>query len=383
MASQNQPGVHGRRDARPCRRAGFTLVELLVVILIISALIIALIPVVNNALERSKGQAVATQTAAVQAELSIYAQNHAGNFPGVAIDSMSPLEGQALGDPELYDRPLGLDFPSPGQVCQALIGAEGHRNLTASALTQQIRDSKNTTLTTMNVDYPRYFDELIRSGAAQDYKRNPFSGFGQNQTQRNIFGFTVSPEAIDLKDVASLNDVDNMDCFLLVPDGGAAAPGVSKTVDPVTNRVWFYQDVPGYTLPLDPLTPFVPENFSAACAFGSDDGDYFSPGDFAYVPILSESAFANVDDPVTLRNEAYLWGTAVGGYLIFGYGAPGTPTPDGTREMQKQFYLSGLAGFGQPGIDTRYEYMVLQCFEGAVYVGSMDGNHLPGSGNPG
>ncbi len=361
MASHIRPGRIQRKAAPASLRTGFTLVELLVVILIISALIIALIPVVRNAQESAKEQAVRTNCAGIEAALSVYAQNHGGNYPGVAIDVMSPLQGQALGDPELYNRPVGLDFPAAGEVSQAVIGAEGHRNLNASALTQQLRDAKNTQLVAGNIDYPRYFDELMRSGAMQDYPRNPFSGFGQSATMRNIFGFRCIPTALDFNDISTLNNPDNFEAALLVPEKPIAMPGLAKSIDPVTNRAWITHM--NYALP---VLNFIPEAFSSTLAFGPGENKYFSPGDFAYVPILSESAYSLNDDGVTLRNETYLWGTQVSGYLLFGYGS-GKGQTESIRKEQAKFAETGLPGFGSPGIDTRYELIVLQCFEGAVY----------------
>ncbi|MCC7477385.1 prepilin-type N-terminal cleavage/methylation domain-containing protein [bacterium] len=361
MASHIRPGRVQRCKAAQPLRAGFTLVELLVVILIISVLIIALIPVVRNAQQKAKEQAVRTNCAGIEAALSVYAQNHGGNFPGVAIDVMSPLRGQALGDPDLYNRPVGLDFPSPGEVSQAVIGAEGHRNLNATALTQQLRDAKNTQLVAGNIDYPRYFDELMRSGAIQDYPHNPFSGFGQNTSMRNIFGFRAVPTALDFTDIATLNDPDNFETALLVPEKPIVMPGLLKSIDPVTNRAWITHM--NYALP---VLNFIPEAFSDSLAFGPGEDKYFSPGDFAYVPILSESAYSQTDDGVTLRNESYLWGTQVSGYLLFGYGS-GEGQDAAIRKEQEKFAETGLPGYGAPGVDTRHELIVLQCFEGAVY----------------
>jgi prepilin-type N-terminal cleavage/methylation domain-containing protein len=351
-----------RNRACPCTRRGFTLIELLVVILIISALIVALAPVVKGAQDRGREQAVKTNCAAIEAALSSYAQNHAGNYPGVAQDPMSPLAGQALGDPELYDRPVGLDFPEPGQVAHALVGAEGHRNLTAAPVSQQIRNAKNTQLVSGNIAYGRYFDSLIEEGSIADYPRNVFSGFGQSQTMRNIFGFRVTPSQVDFKDVTTLNDSDVVAQSLLVPDKNSTGSGFSKSLDPITNRAWIFQDV--FALP---YTTYTPSAFTTACLFGPDENDYFSPGDFAYVPILSESAFGLGDDATTLRNENFLWGTQVSGYMLFGYGSGKGPKSEAIQQAQTEFASSGLPGYGAPGIDTRYEMMTLACFEGAVY----------------
>lgn len=361
MASQTRSGRNERCDAPASLRAGFTLVELLVVIVIISALIIALVPVVQNAQQTAKEQSVRTNCAGIEAALSVYAQNHAGNYPGVAVDYMSPLRGQSLGDPDIYNRPAGLDYPAPGEVGQAVIGAEGHRNLTATALTQQMREAKATQLVAGNIDYQRYFDELMISGALQDYPRNPFSGFGQSAPMRNVFGFRAVPVALDFSDISTLNDADNLEAGLLVPDKNIVGPGLGKTIDPITNRAWITQ----LNVPL-PLVNFVPSGFSNTLVFGPGEDKYFSPGDFAYVPILSESAYSLSDDPVTLRNETYLWGTQVSGYMLFGYGS-GRGQTDSIREEQTDFAETGLPGFGSPGIDTNYELIVLQCFEGAVY----------------
>jgi prepilin-type N-terminal cleavage/methylation domain-containing protein len=361
MVSQQRQVKFPRKRAVARARSGFTLIELLVVILIISALIVALAPVVKGAQDRGREQAVKTNCSAIEAALSQYAQNHGGNYPGVAEDVMSPLAGQALGDPELYDRPIGLDFPEPGQVAHALIGAEGHRNLTALPVSQQIRNAKNTQLVAGNIATGRYFDSLIEEGTIADYPRNPFAGLGQSQSMRKIFGFRAVPSQLNFRDITTLNDPDVMYQALLVPDKNIAGPGLVKSFDPITNRAWISQDVFGL-----PYTTYTPAAFSTGCLFGPDDGDYFAPGDFAYVPILSSSAYSLVDDPVTLRNESFLWGTQVSGYLLFGYGS-GRTKSDEVQKAQSEFATSGLPGWGAPGIDTRYEMMALVCFEGAVY----------------
>src|SRR5438132_11089496 len=84
------------------QRRGFTLIEMLVVIGSIGILIAALVPAVRGAQTKAKEAAVKTQCASMETSLAAYAQNHGGNYPGVALDIMSPYADHALGDPALY-----------------------------------------------------------------------------------------------------------------------------------------------------------------------------------------------------------------------------------------------------------------------------------------
>ena len=112
--------------------------------------------------------------------------------------------------------------------------------------------------------------------------------------------------------------------------------------------------------------PPVYARFHDECKFGTEDGDFFAPGDFAYIPVLSTSPYAYGDSQATLENEAFKWGTSVTGYMFFAYGDRTHKTRDYEAEAQK-FIEEGLPGYGDPGVDTLYEHYALQCFEGAIY----------------
>ena len=115
-----------------------------------------------------------------------------------------------------------------------------------------------------------------------------------------------------------------------------------------------------------PLGTYTPESFAAISNFGNDEGDFFAPGDFAYVPILSSSVYPFGDSAPTLENESFKWGTAVTGYYLFGFGHQSSKTRQFEDEA-REFVATGIPGYGAPGVDTTYEYVTLQCFEGAVY----------------
>jgi hypothetical protein len=52
--------------------------------------------------------------------------------------------------------------------------------------------------------------------------------------------------------------------------------------------------------------------------------------------------------------------------MMFGYGSRNNRN-DLFRDQQLEYLRTGLPGYGGAGIDTRYEALVLQLFEGAVY----------------
>ena len=343
-------------------KQGFTLVELLVVIGIVSVLVIILAPTVRQASLTAKENAVRGNCANIEVALAQYAQNHEGNYPGVAIDIMAPWEWHALGDGELYDQGA-LDYPQQWDVANGVLGGFGHRNNSSVGVHEQIANARATTLVSGNTDYERYFDSLIIDDALSEYPANVFSGtagVGARKMQ-NVFGFTVSPDLIDLEDEADLNDVALLDPFLLASVEGQPG-GATVTADAITGAAQLRHD--SEALPLAAITPAV---FSQNCKWGVDMDDYFSPGDFAYVPVLSASAFPDVDNLVTLRNEYYQWATNVTGYMIFGFGSEDSGQSDRYATERSEFIQTGIPDMGDAGIDTRYELYVLQLFEGAVY----------------
>jgi len=357
---------------------GFTLVELLVVITIIGILIVALVPVVKGVQARAKEAAVKTHCASIEASLANYAQSHNGNYPGVALDVMAPWTDHALGDPDLYMVGSQTLAPAVGEMVNGVMGGYGYYNNTSTNVFEQIKNVKDTALSG-GEDTARYFDVLIAADAIQEYPHNPFvtsPTTGERVRMRNIFTF-----AFDVRDGATgfdpINDFSPLvvdtgsamyACSLYVQRGGG---GWTPGTDPFdTTRVFINDHFP---LGL-PVSSFDPLTFDQACVFGvgknnltgTEYDDYFAPGDFAYVPVLSTSQYAFGDSAATLENEAYKWGTNVTGYLLFGYGAK-THKNREFEDEQREFVATGLPGYGDPGVDTMYESYVLQLFEGAVY----------------
>jgi prepilin-type N-terminal cleavage/methylation domain-containing protein len=345
-------------------RHGFTLVEMLVVIGIIGILIVAMVPVVKGAQVRAKEVAVKTSCANIETALANYAQSHGGNYPGVAIDVMSPFADHALGDPAIYDGSNSVGAPS-GWVENGILGSVGHYNNSTLSVFEQLKAVKDTQLSG-NEDMPRYFDSLVAGDAIQEYPANQFisTGAGQRAKMRNIFRFGFNMAQFDPNSVANgFTSLTTYQCSLNVDrtgTGGTPPP----TVDPMDSMRYILMPNP---LPFWPMgNNWSPQGFSSVCPFGTDDSDYFAPGDFAYVPILSSSAYPYGDSMATLENEVYKWGVSVTGYYLFGYGSKTHKTRE-FEDEQREFVANGLPGFGGPGIDTRYENYVLQLFEGAIY----------------
>jgi len=342
-------------------RHGFTLVEMLVVIGIIGILIVAMVPVVKGAQTRAKEVAVKTSCANIETALANYAQSHGGNYPGVALDVMAPFADHALGDPALYDGSNAIGAPS-GWLFNGVLGGYGHYNNSTLSVFEQLKAVKDTQLVG-NEGTARYFDSLVIGDAIQEYPANQFisTGAGMRVKMRNIFRFGFDMSTFDLNNPA--NGFTNMaayQCSLCVDrTGSGAIPNPAP--DPLDSmRVILMPN------PLPPVNNWSPQGFSDACKFGVDDTDYFAPGDFAYVPILSSSAYPFGDSLATLENEFYKWGVNVTGYYLFGYGSKSHKSRE-FEDEQREFVANGLPGFGSPGVDTRYENYVLQLFEGAVY----------------
>jgi hypothetical protein len=124
-------------------------------------------------------------------------------------------------------------------------------------------------------------------------------------------------------------------------------------------------------------TQALPELESVGPAYPS--GEYrlwFAEGDFAYVPIFSDTVTPFSDNPFTQECELFKFGSAVPGYLLFGYGSQKSKVQH-FRDEQLEFGRKGLPGYGNdtggtmipgaPAIDTQYEFAVYNLFNGAVY----------------
>jgi len=358
------------------RRSGFTLIEMLVVIGVIAIIVVAMVPAMHKSVIRAKDQAVKGNCANIEAGLATFAQRSGGSYPALAIDVMAPFndDTQILGDPQL----TGNAFPQiQGFGTYGVMGDYGHRNYGADAaktVHQQLSKARATPLAPGNIGYPRYFDALIAEDAMQEYPANPFSGSLMTRSNRmkNIMGIQTN-----LRNGSGLTDIGNpvqmnnlaidfpwLNCTTQgdITFAGVPAPYFYKYES--IEYTWNLGQLP-LNLPIDPST-FNAQQFDKDCAFGTDKTDFFAEGNFAYVPVLSTSVYPLQDDPTTLRNEKFQWGSHVTAYMIFGYGSK-EGKQDRFRDQQLEYLKTGLPGYGKAGIDTRYEELVLELFEGAVY----------------
>jgi prepilin-type N-terminal cleavage/methylation domain-containing protein len=359
------------REMRSMRN-GFTLVELLVVIGIIGILIVALVPVVKGAQVKAKEAAVKAQCSGIESALAAYAQNHGGNYPGVAVDVMAPWADHDLGDPALFAG--GGDGPfdaASGVLASGVVGGDGHYNNSSTGVFEQLKTVKDTPLGGAANNTPRYFDSLIASGAIQDYPPNPFvvsTASNTHERMHNVFRFWINVGAgFDPNNPGTgWASQTTYGCGIDTHPGGQvnSSTGGNTITDPLDSSRLFL--VNHYPLGVPLAGNYSPESFADACSFGTGENDYFAPGDFAYVPILSNASQPFGDTAATLENETYRWGSTVTGYMLFGYGDK-THKTDEFEDEEREFAKTGLPGYGGPGVDTYYENVVLQCFEGAIY----------------
>jgi prepilin-type N-terminal cleavage/methylation domain-containing protein len=360
------------------RRDGFTLVELLVVIGIIGILVVALVPVVKGAQVKAKEATIKTSCANIEAALAAYAQNHNGNYPGVAVDIIAPWPDHALGDPVLFASGGGNLRPTQtGMVVEGVLGGWGHYINSSSNVFELLKQAKDSTpdFSSGPVQTPRFVDVLMASDAIQEFPPNPFvtnPSTGSRARMRNIFGFGFffNSGFNSANNFLGVNQgTSQYNCYLNVSQRGTAVTGLTVSADQLdSSHSWMSYAGSQFPMGNSPLVNgnTTPQAWSAACPFGTDEGDYFAPGDFAYVPLLSGSAYPDLDSAATIENEMYKWGTAVSGYLLFGYGAAGRQNRE-FEEEEQEFIRAGLPGFGGAGVDTMYENYVLHLFEGAVY----------------
>ncbi len=344
--------ISGARRAK----LGFTLLEMLVVIGIIAILVTVMVPVVRGVREKAKDSAVKQYGSSIEQALANFAASHDGNYPGVAIDVMAPFPNHGLGDPQLYS---GTNPPTNG-VSPGVLGGTGSAIPSSTNVYQLLKQVKDTPLDSSTTGTNRYFDALVATGAIDEFPRNPFKSSGQDIANKMINIFRFDPIAVPF-----LGDFSQINPYLLLnpnSDLGTLPPPPGLIPEPVNSvyagRVRLYES--------DPLRDDFNTYFKQELLFAT--------GDFAYVPILSLSAFPSVDNPQTLENDSYRWGTLVSGYLLFGYGWQGNKANQ-FEEEKAEFGRTGLPGFGDatggppyaPACDTPYERAVYALFNGAVY----------------
>lgn len=320
-------------------RTGFTLVEMLVVIGIISILVTIMVPIIGNVREKAKEGVVKMQCGAIEQALSSYAASHDGNYPGVAIDVMAPYPDHALGDPLLY----AGQYPPVGGFANGVIGGKGANIPSAESALQLLKQVRDTVLESGTMDTERWFDSLIVSDALSEYQPNPFrkSGLAADNRMMNVFCFEATMPG-------GPSDLSPFRAFILA--------------NPAEDDTGTMPDL------LYPGRVRITNNWDDL--FGNDLNDagnvHNAAGDFAYVPILSMSSNAFMDNPMTPDDDRFRWGTNVSGYLLFGFGHPTTKT-NLFQEEKDAFRATGLDGFGGAGCDTFYEQAALALFDSAVY----------------
>ncbi len=334
------------------RIKGFTLVEMLVVIGIIGVLIAIMVPQVDKIRIRAKETATVTQAQSVEMAIQNFAANHDGLYPGSAVDIMAPFPEHGLGDSSYVaggnnnNTPPNLPqagAPTTPSITSGVLG--GTMNLSA---VKTVRDIGSATAPS---NQPRWFDRLVLDGSLSKYPTNQFKkGAGAETPMYNIFryqGQIINPASFNAS-IAALRP------YLLVENNkaGTLTPGN----DP--GRFRYFGDGGGTF------------NGAEYDTFGinvtATDDRFFSEGDFAYVPILTQTPFSLGDDPNTPGNERYKWGTLVSGYMIFAYGSRDRKENPYAEEQQR-FRTEGLPSFGGNGVDTPYEDAVYNLFNGAIY----------------
>lgn len=91
---------------RNSNRKGFTLVEILIVVVILGILAAIVIPQFTNASETAKGASLISQLQTIRSQLELYQVQHNGDYPAADIDDGTNGEWSALtGETEVDGTP--------------------------------------------------------------------------------------------------------------------------------------------------------------------------------------------------------------------------------------------------------------------------------------
>lgn len=325
-------------------RTGFTLVEMLVVIGIIAILVTIMVPQIGKARAKAQEAAVKVNCANIESALASFAASNDGHYPGVAIDVMAPHPDHALGDPAFY----AGTAPPVGGFSYGILGGTGCFNPSTQSAQQQLKTVKDTVLNASNRNIARWFDSLVAADSLSEYPPNQFNKTG-GMRMLNVFCFEGQRPA---------NAVDMSTIRPYILSNPARDNSTTPADVRFTNR------------------RRIVNNWNAL--FGYDPNNagniHNAAGDFAYVPILSLSAAAYADSPMTPEDDRFHWGTNVGGYMLFGYG-----DPDGRvnafQAEKEAFGRTGLPGYGAEtggppesiACDTPYEQAVFALFNSAIF----------------
>ncbi|MBC8515527.1 prepilin-type N-terminal cleavage/methylation domain-containing protein [bacterium] len=299
------------------KNRGFTLTELLVVIVIIGILITLVVPNAVRAREKAKEAAVKTGIGLIETALEGFAQGNSGFYPGVAYDSQGvytiPNNDNGLQRSGSTDYATGLgpqasngviggrmDCMKDPQKCGGTTPAND-----AACQAQYVPP----TATCYFNDVHRW-DRLVLEGTISEYPKNPFMGTKERpRAMFNVFSTTLRRAAAGTDFVGTCLSTMNPD-----PANGwntylyYNSQSADGTAD---GRL-------GYPLSVQGGTPCDVVDANDANHWMSNPDDY-PVGDFAYIPLDPVEPPRDFDGDGVLDESAYM--AFVQGYWLIGYGA--------------------------------------------------------------